>query len=83
MEENQLPECCCSKVSFKEIEQKDLRTRIQEKLNERIENILNKSELTDDDFRILESRLLMIRTEETLFSSNVGFRSRLIEEKEA
>lgn len=60
MEENQLPECCCEVTIFK----KDLKTRIQEKLNERIENILSKSELTDDDFRILESRLLSMRTEE-------------------
>jgi hypothetical protein len=50
MEEKQMPECCCSVVSFKEIAEKDLKTRIQEKLNERIENILNKTELTDDDF---------------------------------
>ena len=46
------------------MEEKDLKTKIQEKLDERIESILSKSELTEEEYKILSSRLLELKQEE-------------------
>ena len=46
------------------MEEKDLKTKIQEKLDERIESILSKSELTEEDYKVLSSRLFELKQEE-------------------
>lgn len=47
------------------MEEKNLKTKIQEKLDKRIEKLLEKTELSEEEYKILEVRLSEIKSEET------------------
>lgn len=47
------------------MEEKDLKAKIQEKLDKRIENLLKKKELSESEYHILEMRLSEIKSKET------------------
>ncbi len=68
MEENQLPECCCQVTTFKETENKNLQILIEQKLEKKVKTILEKEDITYEEYKILSDKLNDLTSEERLKS---------------